>query len=292
MDAFGSGQEPGSQQPQAREEQHVASFAASDYPDFAASGSPVSAKDSARAALRRHKSTFATPVSERKQEHDHRPLAYRIPTPPAPDSPSEDKENEAPSEIVPVIPTMIRTTNPSPFISSQKAPPPPPLASRNAPAVEARQQAYAAPSNQILTARSHNAAQRAPPPPPPKMSVVETATSAAGAATTVQASKKRQFLLRVNGKMYTRIDSLGRGGSGKVYRVSAENGKLLALKRVSLDNLDERVIKGYQGEIDLLQQLAGVNRVIQLIDHEFNAEKKMLSIVSYPSQYFFFDALY
>jgi serine/threonine-protein kinase TTK/MPS1 len=74
------------------------------------------------------------------------------------------------------------------------------------------------------------------------MSVVETATSAAGAATTVQASKKRQFLLRVNGKMYTRIDSLGRGGSGKVYRVSAENGKLLALKRVSLDNLDERVI--------------------------------------------------
>jgi serine/threonine-protein kinase TTK/MPS1 len=111
------------------------------------------------------------------------------------------------------------------------------------------------------------------------MSVVETATTAAGAST-VQANKKRQFLLRVNGKTYTRIDSLGRGGSGKVYRVSAENGKLLALKRVSLEGLDERVIKGYHGEIDLLQRLNGVERVVQLIDHEFNAEKKMLSLVS------------
>jgi serine/threonine-protein kinase TTK/MPS1 len=116
------------------------------------------------------------------------------------------------------------------------------------------------------------------------MSVVETATAAAGASAATQASKKRQFLLRVNGKTYTRLDSLGRGGSGKVYRVSAENGKLLALKRVSLENLDERVIKGYQGEIDLLQRLAGVGRVIQLIDHEFNAEKKMLSIVSQSQQ--------
>jgi len=52
------------------------------------------------------------------------------------------------------------------------------------------------------------------------------------------------------------------------------------LKRVSLENLDERTIKGYHGEIDLLQRLTGVNRVIQLIDHEFNAEKQILSLVS------------
>jgi serine/threonine-protein kinase TTK/MPS1 len=151
----------------------------------------------------------------------------------------------------------------------------------SAAAAQAHRHPQAAPNAHILAARSNNAVQRPVPPPPPKMTVVETATSAAGASTAVQASKKRQFLLRVNGKMYTRIDALGRGGSGKVYRVSAENGKLLALKRVPLDNLDERVIKGFQGEIDLLQRLAGVSRVIQLIDHEFNAEKKMLSLVSY-----------
>jgi len=112
------------------------------------------------------------------------------------------------------------------------------------------------------------------------MSVVETATAAAGASTTAQVSKKRQVLLRVNNRTYTRIDCIGRGGSGKVYRVSAESGKMLALKRVSLENADENTVKGFKGEIDLLKRLSGIDRVIQLIDHELNLEKKMLSVVS------------
>ncbi|KAK4153953.1 kinase-like domain-containing protein [Chaetomidium leptoderma] len=279
-DVYGSSQEPGSHQLQSRQQQEAPSSGASEYPDFAASGSPVSARDSARdsarAALRRQKSTFITPVGQRKADHDHRPLAYRIPTPPAPESAGEDKENEAPADIAPVVPPMLRASNPP--RSLQKAPAQPVAAPINVATDEPRHQFHAALNNHALAARSDNIVQRPAPPPPPKMSVVETATAAAGASTTVQA-KKRQFLLRVNGKTYTRIDSLGRGGSGKVYRVSAENGKLLALKRVSLEGLDERTIKGYQGEIDLLQRLAGVNRVIQLIDHEFNSEKKMLSIV-------------
>ncbi|KAK4142116.1 kinase-like domain-containing protein [Dichotomopilus funicola] len=285
---FGSGQEPGSQQHaqsgRERDAEEDAAASAAEYPDFAASGSPVSSKDSARLALRKHKSTFATPLSERKPEHEHRPLAYRIPSPRgAPESPNFDKENDAPSEIEPVIPASMRAPLASMAapggagLASQR-PPLQPVASINPQMMaELRHQPQVVPNNHIIAARAN---QRAPaPPPPPKMSVAETATAAAGASTASQASKKRQFLLRVNGKMYTRIDSLGRGGSGKVYRVSAENGKLLALKRVSLENLDDRTIKGYHGEIDLLQRLTGVNRVIQLIDHEFNAEKKMLSIV-------------
>ncbi|KAK4127173.1 kinase-like protein [Parathielavia appendiculata] len=275
-DVYGSGQDPGSQQPLSGPEQDAPSPGASEYPDFAASGSPVS-KDSARAALRRHKATFITPVSERKQEQSYRPLAYRMPTPPGLKS-NEDKENDAPFELAPSIPPMMRPSNPPPSVPNAKAPSQA-VAATNADVPEPVHRGHAAPNHQILTSRSHNAAQRPAPPPPPRMSVVETATAAAGASAATQASKKRQFLLRVNGKTYTRLDSLGRGGSGKVYRVSAENGKLLALKRVSLENLDERVIKGYQGEIDLLQRLAGVGRVIQLIDHEFNAEKKMLSLV-------------
>ncbi|KAK4103165.1 kinase-like protein [Parathielavia hyrcaniae] len=275
-DVYGSGQDPGSQQPRSGLEQDAPSPGASEYPDFAASGSPVS-KDSARAALRRHRSTFITPVSERKQEQSYRPLAYRMPTPPGLRS-NEDKENEAPFEVAPSIPTMIRPSNPAPSGSSHKAPSQA-VAATNADVPERVHPGHVAPNQHILTSRSHNAVPKSAPPPPPRMSVVETATAAAGASAATQASKKRQFLLRVNGKTYTRLDSLGRGGSGKVYRVSAENGKLLALKRVSLENVDPRVIKGYQGEIDLLQQLAGVGRVIQLIDHEFNAEKKMLSLV-------------
>ncbi|EAQ89242.1 hypothetical protein CHGG_05861 [Chaetomium globosum CBS 148.51] len=227
-DGFGLGQDIGSQQAESRQQEEAPVPAASDYADFAASGSPVSARDSARdsarAALRRHKST------------------------------------------------SLRVSNPPPSASSHRGSNA--VAPTNPGAVESHQKAFVAPNNHILTARSHNVAQRPAPPPPPKMSVVETATAAAGASTAVQSNKKRQFLLRVNGKTYTRIDSLGRGGSGKVYRVSAENGKLLALKRVSLENLDDRTIKGYHGEIDLLQRLTGVNRVAQLIDHEFNAEKK------------------
>jgi serine/threonine-protein kinase TTK/MPS1 len=112
------------------------------------------------------------------------------------------------------------------------------------------------------------------------MSVVETATAAAGASTATQANKKKQFLLRVNGRTYTRIDCVGRGGSGKVYRVAAESGKMLALKRVSLDKADTSAIRGYKGEIDLLQRMTGVDRVIQLLDHELNVEKNVLSLVS------------
>lgn len=108
------------------------------------------------------------------------------------------------------------------------------------------------------------------------MSVVETATKAAGAAQT----KKRSVLFRVNDRMYTRIDCVGRGGSSKVYRVSAENGSMLALKRVSIENADETTVKGFKGEIDLLKRLTGVERVIQLYDWELNEEKQMLSLVS------------
>lgn len=87
--------------------------------------------------------------------------------------------------------------------------------------------------------------------------------------------------MKVNGKYYTRLDSLGRGGSGKVYRVAADNGKMFALKRVSTENADPSTIIGYKGEIELLKKLGGVERVIQLFDYEMNDEKKALSLVSW-----------
>lgn len=86
--------------------------------------------------------------------------------------------------------------------------------------------------------------------------------------------------MRVNDNVYTRIECVGRGGSGKVYRVSAENGSMYALKRVSIENADETTVKGFKGEIDLLTRLTGVERVIQLYDWEMNEEKQMLSLVS------------
>ncbi|OAA65444.1 checkpoint protein kinase [Niveomyces insectorum RCEF 264] len=140
---------------------------------------------------------------------------------------------------------------------------------------------YVSPERKILAAISRNTPHRpAPPPPPPKMSVLETATAAtAGAAATAQANKKPRVLLKVNGRSYQRVDCVGRGGSGKVYKVTAENGKMFAMKRVSLENADDSTVRGYLGEIDLLKKLSGVDRVIQLFDFEMNKEKQMLSLL-------------
>ncbi|KAJ6783920.1 hypothetical protein PWT90_03787 [Aphanocladium album] len=137
----------------------------------------------------------------------------------------------------------------------------------------------ASPDRKPLTAIARNTTpHRVAPAPPPKMSVLEAATSTAGAAVTTQ-TKQRRNILKVNNKVYTRLECLGRGGSGKVYRVMAENGTLMALKRVSLENADESTINGYLGEIDLLKKLTGVERVVNLFDSEMNQEKQMLSLV-------------
>lgn len=128
-----------------------------------------------------------------------------------------------------------------------------------------------------LAAISHNTPHRRAPQPPPKMSVVDVATASAGASTTQ--AKQRRNIIRVNGKNYTRLDVIGRGGSAKVWRVTAENGKMWAVKRVSLEHADEATVQGFKSEIDLLVKLAKVERVISLLDYEMNEERKLLTLV-------------
>ncbi|KAH9879024.1 hypothetical protein J1614_002459 [Plenodomus biglobosus] len=131
-----------------------------------------------------------------------------------------------------------------------------------------------------LQAISANTPRRpAPPPPPPKMSVLETATAAAGAATTKTRERKKRSTLAVNGKHYSQMDRIGRGGSSAVYRVMAENFKLLALKRVKLEDADEAAVRGYKGEIDLLQKLKNVDRVVRLYDWEVDEQRQVLSVL-------------
>lgn len=130
-----------------------------------------------------------------------------------------------------------------------------------------------------LQALSANTPRRPAPPPPPKMSVLETATAAAGAATTKTRERKKRSTLSVNGKHYSQMDRIGRGGSSAVYRVMAENFKLLALKRVKLEDADEAAVRGFKGEIDLLQKLKNVDRVVRLYDWEVDEQRQVLSVV-------------
>lgn len=133
------------------------------------------------------------------------------------------------------------------------------------------------PPRQALVARSQNTPHRSAPPPP-KMTVLETVTATAGAASASQSRKKRNYI-SVNGKNFTRMDCIGRGGSSKVYRVMAENYKVFALKRVTLEDQDENAVRGYKGEIDLLRKLENVDRVVRLFDWEINEAKGTLSVL-------------
>lgn len=273
----GSGEAASSQE----SEQPKSSFySASQYRDFA-SGSPMSGRE----ALKQARPSPPMPVYNRPAEpvieqtrpplSENAPPAqpaqpvFKLPAP-RPEMPSNhDQENEAP-------PTFKRNKAPPSVLldKSDKVPLRPQSADLSA------MRGTVSPVRQPLAARSQNTPRR-PAPPPPKMSLLETATATAGAATTSHSSKKRNNI-RVNGKSYTRLEILGRGGSSKVWRVMAENGKIYALKRVSLENADENAVRGYKGEIDLLRKLEGNDRVVTILDYEMNDEKKMLSVVSPP----------
>lgn len=240
------------------------------------SGSPVSGNAAARAIHRRHLSNMDIQAGSRSgsegpsprgieiqpKKQDEIPYRNHVPQPHIP--PTYEQEND--------IPSAYKRPKSSVDDLLDKVPRRPLSADLGV------AKASTSPDRKPLASLASNTPRRAAPPPPPKMSVLEAATTTTGPATTQ--TKQRRNILRVNGKSYTRLDCLGRGGSAKVYRVTAENGHMFALKRVSLENADESTIKGFKGEIDLLGTLAGVDRVVNLYAYEMNQEKQVLSLVS------------
>ncbi|KAF6810734.1 checkpoint protein [Colletotrichum sojae] len=235
-----------------------------------ASGSPVALSDPSRASHRRPLS-YAEPApparpSPREKEEPEE-IHYRLPASRPQVPSSHDQENE--------LPSILRASKSVASLAADKEAE---KITKRPATHEAVSQRHASPERKPLSSLAQNTPRRPAPPPPPKMSVLDAATTSAGAATTSQ-GKQRRNILRVNGKSYTRLDCLGRGGSAKVYRVTAENGAMFALKRVSLESADETTVRGYRGEIDLLGKLTGVDRVINLFDYEMNDEKKMLTLL-------------
>ncbi|CCF44034.1 hypothetical protein CH063_00499 [Colletotrichum higginsianum] len=236
------------------------------------SGSPVAFGDLLRGNSRRpaYEAEPAPPPARPspKQRDEPEEIHYKLPAPRPQVPSSHDQENEMPS--------ILRSSKPVVSIlaerDTEKAP------KRHTSTDAAYHRPAASPERKPLSSLPNNTPRRPAPPPPPKMSVLDAATTSAGAVTTSQ-GKQRRNILRVNGKSYTRLDCLGRGGSAKVYRVTAENGAMFALKRVSLENADESTVRGYRGEIDLLSKLTGNDRVINLFDYEMNDEKKMLTLL-------------
>lgn len=87
-------------------------------------------------------------------------------------------------------------------------------------------------------------------------------------------------ILSVNGKAYTVLSILGRGGSSEVYQVlDTKTSKLMAVKCVDLSIVDPVIAEGYLNEIELLSKLQGCESVIRMFDHEYIKETMMVYVV-------------
>ncbi|EWC46002.1 hypothetical protein DRE_04795 [Drechslerella stenobrocha 248] len=157
--------------------------------------------------------------------------------------------------------------------ASRPSPPPSPIAAKMA--AKPQEQLPTSP-RRALGALSINTPRRVAPPPPPKMAPIEAVSQKEPSQSSTR--RKRQHVI-VNGKQYLRLDQIGRGGSAKVYKVMAENYKMLAMKKVILEKQDETTIRGFKGEIDLLRKLQDVDRVVRLYDYEVNDERSTLTVL-------------
>lgn len=182
----------------------------------------------------------------------HRRPAFKVP--PLPTETARDQENEPP-------PTFKKSKPAAPVLQILEDQPERPAVAPS-------------PDRPPLAAIHNNVPHRPAPAPPPKMSSLLDAATSNGSR-----SKKGSSHVVINGRQYRRLDCIGRGGSSRVYRIMADNFKIFALKRVNLEEADAAAIAGYKGEIDLLNKLSHIDRVIRLFDYEVNDEKQLLNVM-------------
>lgn len=75
-------------------------------------------------------------------------------------------------------------------------------------------------------------------------------------------------LIIVKGVPYQKLCLVGRGGSSRVFKAIDKNHTVVAIKKVSLNKLDNEAIKSYENEVALLRSLRGNDKVIQMYEDE------------------------
>mmetsp|Transcript_1622 Transcript_1622/g.4103 ORF Transcript_1622/g.4103 Transcript_1622/m.4103 type:complete len:613 (+) Transcript_1622:49-1887(+) len=88
---------------------------------------------------------------------------------------------------------------------------------------------------------------------------------------------KNSKVVLVNGVPYTQLNTIGRGGSSKVYLVQNPSGQTFALKRVATESAKQ--LEAFQNEVVLLRQLRDCDYVIQVVDAEVDRERGRINIV-------------
>lgn len=85
--------------------------------------------------------------------------------------------------------------------------------------------------------------------------------------------------ITINGKEFTVIEEIGRGGSSRVYKVVGRDRKIFALKRVLLIGHDESTALGFKNEVELLKELQNEKYIVQLIDYEEKIDTQELLLL-------------
>lgn len=90
-----------------------------------------------------------------------------------------------------------------------------------------------------------------------------------------------QNMIYVNETPYMKLGVIGKGGSSKVYRVMSDDGRIWALKKVSLAkaNLGQHAMNGYINEIELLRRLSDHTCIIHLRDSEVIMHKVIYMVM-------------
>ena len=83
----------------------------------------------------------------------------------------------------------------------------------------------------------------------------------------------------VNGKAYSKLNMIGRGGSSEVYTVFDSDYAQYALKYIDIRSADACVVESYINEITLLKRLQGHESIIRLHDWEMDKKNKVIKIV-------------
>ncbi|KAJ1924129.1 Dual-specificity kinase, spindle pole body (SPB) duplication and spindle checkpoint function [Tieghemiomyces parasiticus] len=136
-----------------------------------------------------------------------------------------------------------------------------------------------------ITPKSVGATSPAPPTPPPAPVVrpvppapVSPRSPPLTRPPVLPPPADRRYV-HVNGRPYTRLEVIGRGGSSKVYKVMSADNRLYAIKKVALAKADPITVQGYINEIELLKRLHRSDHIIRLIDAEVNFERGSILII-------------
>lgn len=87
-------------------------------------------------------------------------------------------------------------------------------------------------------------------------------------------------LIQINQNLYQLINKIGKGGFSDVFCcISFKDKKTYALKKVTLKDLGTSETNQVLNEIELLKKLKSSDKVIQLIDHEYRPNEKLLYVV-------------